>query len=808
MKYSLNEESLADLILCEPITKKGNRELERLGLSKNEISKKYFFENLHVSSQYKGDYISEGRDDDEGDEDDNKKAEEFQNIKDEYEDFRNRMTSNKQNQSPLFILGVAGNGKSIEVNNALYNHFEHGESVNQVYIDFEDSPSSKLTYVYEFPIPIQDNILWIFCSKIMESIMEFINESENKCTLIRKTFFEDVFSLRVTDKHKDLFEAIGDYRHTDRDSVKKVFKLLTGFVQSDSSDSVSKNEIINGMQSLIKILLWLMYCSDRKKMNYIIFDNIESYIFLNNNCIQILDDDIKDICLSIRFVTDNVIREFNSHMGGNQASDSLGWKRFKVILVARRTSLGIINEMVLHRPRLRMKNIVDLTGHFKLSDIWKNKKSFVWEKFLKEKFIASDPQCESIIDLADFIIIVSRKAKGKSYQSLIAPLMSYGIRRNAYAQARAIFYMHKQLVKETGFSIRYSQFDLLRKANMSYQARFMVRRALIESHFRWSFTNKNSRERWESLGIGNLKYNKKGEIIFHTTKSSRIEFAPVSYKDPKNITLMHRILSCLSNYPDFSTGVSKPVDLMFSTVSLYNLLNDVFIGQKEPHALTKQELKPFAHILISLCDMSNDETKGAPFAILGIKDNDFHKYPSAEKLAGILEKIYEAGEDESIDDGKYNAIDYGVRLTDAGYSFLSKWMASFSFIESLYCYPLPSLFYLNRYDEIEFVISKVYRSANYLRVVYENEALEFCNNTQKFFSGNYFFTDNDRIVTYRDQMCREHINFLNQYKGYILENHNIIGINEEASASIKELVETHIGYYERWNNERRSPVCF
>lgn len=120
----------------------------------------------------------------------------------------------------------------------------------------------------------------------------------------------------------------------------------------------------------------------------------------------------------------------------------------------------------------------------------------------------------------------------------------------------------------------------------------------------------------------------------------------------------------------------------------------------------------------------------------------------------------------------------------------------------------PSLFYLNRYDEIEFVISKVYRSANYLRVVYENEALEFCNNTQKFFSGNYFFTDNDRIVTYRDQMCREHINFLNQYKGYILENHNIIGINEEASASIKELVETHIGYYERWNNERRSPVCF
>ena len=237
MNYTLNEESLADIILCEPITKKGNRELERLGLSKREVSNKYFYDNIYVPSQYKGDYISEGRDDDEVNEDDNLKEAEFKNIKDEYEDFKDRMTSDKQNQSPLFILGVAGNGKSIEVNNALFHHFEQKESVNQVCIDFEDSPSSKLTYVDEFPIPIQDNILWIFCSKIMESIMDYILKNENKSTIIRKTFFDDVFSYQVTDKHKYLFEAIGNYKKGDRESVRKIFNLLTGFVQNNSPDN-------------------------------------------------------------------------------------------------------------------------------------------------------------------------------------------------------------------------------------------------------------------------------------------------------------------------------------------------------------------------------------------------------------------------------------------------------------------------------------------------------------------------------------------------------------------------------------------
>ncbi len=801
MENKLTEERLADIILCEPITKKGKRELERLDLSKNEISIEYFYENIYVSSQYKGDYIREVIDED--DEDESFKEEEFISIRDEYDEFKERLNSNRQNTSPLFIIGVAGNGKSIEVNKVLYHCFKYEEKSNQLYIDFEDTPKSKLTYGIEFPIPDQNSVLWFFCGKIMESIMEYIIANENKCFVIRQTFYDDIYSIRVIDEHKSLFNAIGDYKSADRESAKRIFNILKGFV-----NNTSKEDIRNGLQSLVKILLWLMYCTDRKKMNYIIFDNIESFIYLNENSIQILDDDIKDICVSIRNITDDVIREFNSYMGGNPSNDLLGWQRFKVIIVARRTSLAILDKMVLHRPRLRRKNIVDITGHFNISEIWNNKKTFVWEKYLKEKYIEADPECERIINLADFIFADSRKTRGKSYQLLIAPLMSYGIRRNAYTQARAIIRMHKQLIKNTEFTISYSQFNLLREAGLGQQASFILRRALIESQFRWSIIDRASRKRWGELGIGHYKYNEKGRIIFRQKRPNGINYAPVSYKDPNNITLMHRILSCLSNYPDYASGVSKPIDTMFATVSLYDLINEVIFGPNAPHHLSKDELEPFARVLISLCDMSNDETKAAPFAILGIRSSEFHKNPSPNKLAGILVKIYDAGKDESMEEGEYNAIDYGVRLTDAGYSFLSKWMPSFSFMESLYCYPLPSLFYLNRYTEIEFVISKVYDAAKSLGNIYEKEALKFCNDPQKFNSGKYLYNYNGDPISFRDHICREHINFLNQYNAYILESYRLIGLGEDDSIKIKSLIEHYKNKYEFWREEKKCTICF
>lgn len=48
----LEEETISDIILCEPITRKGKEALERLGLTTTDISSSYFYNNLRVASRF------------------------------------------------------------------------------------------------------------------------------------------------------------------------------------------------------------------------------------------------------------------------------------------------------------------------------------------------------------------------------------------------------------------------------------------------------------------------------------------------------------------------------------------------------------------------------------------------------------------------------------------------------------------------------------------------------------------------------------------------------------------------------------
>lgn len=48
----LNEETISDIILCEPITRKGKEALNRLGLTTTDISPSYFYDNLRIASKY------------------------------------------------------------------------------------------------------------------------------------------------------------------------------------------------------------------------------------------------------------------------------------------------------------------------------------------------------------------------------------------------------------------------------------------------------------------------------------------------------------------------------------------------------------------------------------------------------------------------------------------------------------------------------------------------------------------------------------------------------------------------------------
>ena len=49
---TLDEDTIADIILCEPITRKGLEALNKLGLTSKDVSPSYFFDHLRVASKY------------------------------------------------------------------------------------------------------------------------------------------------------------------------------------------------------------------------------------------------------------------------------------------------------------------------------------------------------------------------------------------------------------------------------------------------------------------------------------------------------------------------------------------------------------------------------------------------------------------------------------------------------------------------------------------------------------------------------------------------------------------------------------
>ena len=125
-------------------------------------------------------------------------------------------------------------------------------------------------------------------------------------------------------------------------------------------------------------------------------------------------------------------------------------------------------------------------------------------------------------------------------------------------------------------------------------------------------------------------------------------------------------------------------------------------------------------------DMSNGDTRSAPYIILSIRDNNFHANPYESVLAGLLSTIWEGKRENSIPGQKYHCGDYGVRLTDAGHVFLLDWQASFSFMASLHCFTIPPLFFSKDVISIRYVIETVYNASSELCKKYEDEAAHFC----------------------------------------------------------------------------------
>ena len=602
---------------------------------------------------------------------------------------------------------------------------------------------------------------------------------------LNKTFFLSLIS------DIKIFEIIK--QENNDQYIPKIFNILAAYLSDTGSQQA--------MEILLELLILILFCYDPNSKHYIVIDNIEQYIVLNDSKIQIPNRSLSIIYRTIKNVTGNMDSFFN------RISNDLIWKVLKIIIVLRRTSIGLLDPSFLQYPINGRENINDFTGHFQMEEIWKRKKTYIWENMLKSRY--QDPDSQMIIDLANRVLEDGTHARGTSYQSLIAPLMSYGIRRNALSQAHSIYQTYKILKgddKQT--TISYNEFKQLVNSisfdNSTVQ--YMFRRALIEFQFKWAISSENS-IRWSKLNIGHLT-----GCVVERIGDKELEVEKVEYFDNSSVSLLRRVLSYLSYFED-SDGRKSIVD-MFKTCSLYDLIQGVLCSPNSREGDDKIDQEDFiklSRVLIALSNMANDVTKSAPYIILGINDPNFHNNPTEEVLANILELIWKAKKDQSLPQQKYNCCDFGVRINDAGHSFLLDWQPSFSFMASLYCYTIPPLFFLNDVSIIKYVINRIYNCAADLIEQYEREAKIFCGAHNQLGESHCRPRRNNKEITMRNRIIELHTEHLLLYRNYLEINYKSLKMKKTDMLSLTTkdygFISQIIKKYLKWK-EREDVDCF
>lgn len=791
----LDESTIGDIILCDPITSSGKQALINIGLTTKDVSQSFFYEKLRVESKYgelreytenvhaeQGLYYQYTMD-----------SVQFRSIREMMKQFETRFCSDSPNEYPLLMLGVAGNGKSIEANRRIREvaSSKNGNECGSIYLDLEQA-FSRVTYGDTFSCPSYTP-LWLFCAKLLDSIMRYIKQCYLLCPQILNNFNNIIVKQNLANERQiQIFQYIGAYRLGDNISETAVFRALKSLL--------SLQEAARDIQNLLEILMWIMYCATPNEKHYIVIDNIEQYILLNNAKIQIPNRDITTIYRAINEVVTNVVNDFN------RVEQDLGWKAFKIIIVLRRTSIGLLDSTLLQSPVRAEKNITDVTGYFQISDIWKNKKQYVWKEKLSDKH--QNSKNDDLIKIVDLVMDDGIQAVGMDYQSIIAPLMSYGIRRNARSQAHSTYKTYEILSNNDNTTIGLDEFYQLLDASSSVNnaVRYMFRRALLEFQFKWSIAEGNS-DRWKKLGIGHLVQEKTIHYGGTTIVTNTVE-----YVNPQCVTLMRRILTHLSWFVDennrTASGQSKSVVEMFSTISLFDLIKGVLINPLGHNEISKDDFQQLSRVLMALSDMSNGDTRSAPYVILGVNDDRYHADADNATLADILEKIWKAGPEKSLPGKQYNCSDYGARITDAGNSFLLDWQASFSLMASLYCFSVPPLFFLKSVPSIKYVIETVYNESANLCRKYENEATSFCGVDVTLKTGKYLLQHNGKYITFKQRVKELHSNHLRLYKSFVENNHRILGFSNREKQSLSGFIERYISKYDGWNTDKGAPECF
>ena len=800
----LSEQDLGDMILCEPVTNRGIEALQQLGL-KDVILEENFFDNMYITSKYvEGALFTKPVDDDNPilEHVYSVSAERFNEIKKKLLDFDKKFTSDSRSQSPLLIIGTAGNGKSIEARFKIRNPKRSDEIIkcNRIFYNLEES-LTELTNEITFSLneKQEKNALWLICMALLDGLYKLVKKNYKNIPSIINNHQECfIANNSADDTNRSFFLFIKDYDPNDSNTVRNLFKAMIDLIDNENANQ--------SIERLLKMTMNVMYCICPKNKNYIVFDNLEHYIKLNAQNIPITTKVLSDIYNSVVKVTENIINIYD------RIHPDESWRSFKIILVLRRTSRHLLTQSNAQNATKYIGMENDYTGHFDIWNIWEKKKKFIWEKHLKDKY--APDQSSEVLFILDDMMNDKPGVLGTSYQELISPLMNSGIRRNGRAQAHAAMSVYDIL---HNYNDSYINFEIIKKLLLdSYRpTRYLYRRALLEIHYKWMIISNESHQRFTKLFLGKLLITKESQNRDRFGNMIKIREVIWTETEKRHVTLVRRILSYLSNFKDevvvqvenddgFKTG-------LFATKSLYDLMTGIFLAPTKEAAKELNDddhFIPLSTVLVSLGSMSHSETKAAPLVIIDINDERLDSFDSERMFADILKEIWEAKAEERSDNGRYRCKNYCVRLTEAGDIFLRDIQPSFSFFAALYCSEEVPLFFLTDPERIKLVITMVHDAAQSLHKDYELAANRFCDPNISLLKDNYLPKHKNIPINFRHRVKTMHSNHLYLYKDFIDKNADALGLTNAKNDLIHHIDKT-IRYYNKWEDDGKgSTKCF
>lgn len=676
-----------DVFLCDPVTKRGINSLRRVESidEKNRLSFNDFYEKVYVEPYFmSSDYIHQQRNyyDDSMFSNENIKIE---NMKVKKQDFENKFLSN-ETDSLLFIRAAAGSGKSIYLNylkrerrkkyypeiagdNSLNNY---NEEINELSLDLETSPA-YLTYgAITFPTskykinsnnPNNVSSPWHFFNMILDSIFNIFKSvigtlDENK-KVTMKNNFDIIYGCDYSDEIHNLYGLVFSNNQIKNDKRKlhtELFNLVIGACLIDPDD-VSRS-ITNSLMVLTRVIAIKSNLNNPKQL-LISFDNIEHFIDDNQ---RIYDEDIKLITNSIvNFATTESI-----HFDKKKFNFT---NFFKIILVIRDTTSKMVSSDV-HERFIRADCSVDLTGWYRLEEIYNRKLSFFGIK----------DECSIAHGFFKLIVSDGMSKNSNSVLDKISTMYNHNFRRTTRILSRIVNTFENGLIVELNNRgiLNFQQFCLLWSDEVRLNLKYLCRNAVMRFVF-----NEIS-----STGYFGKIYNN----------------ISIGFSDKNTYAI--RILTWLSN-----KGSHKDE----TYYSYAELIKEVLCAPGLHKCEAKNlNIDDFADVLIALDEHRFDDTRDSEsknestpnywcqLVILKNNDPELNGRLDAKTLAAKIIEQYNA-ENNNVDN-------YGIKLTEAGNSF-ANFLFEYEFFSCQYDgNNLPLIFILDL-KEIKNTINSVFANA-------------------------------------------------------------------------------------------------